>query len=72
MRCVEMGQMSQKPWRLECAEGIGRPRAWDTGNYTFTFGDGSSALARYSFVYADEDGEWIIVRLHSSLAPEGE
>jgi ketosteroid isomerase-like protein len=33
--------------------------------------DGSKVLARYSFVYVKEDGEWKIAHHHSSAMPEG-
>lgn len=42
----------------------------DVGSYAFTFEDNSVALARYSFVYIFEDGEWKIAHHHSSLEPE--
>jgi hypothetical protein len=32
--------------------------------------DGSSAEARYSFIYIFEDGQWKISHHHSSLLPE--
>lgn len=44
----------------------------DAGVYEFTMGkDGSKVLARYSFVYVFEDGEWKIAHHHSSAMPEG-
>ena len=48
--------------------------ATDTGIYTFTFnGDNPkekhSVSARFSFVYEDIDGKWLIVSHHSSLLP---
>lgn len=46
--------------------------AEDAGVYQFTMGaDGSKVLARYSFVYVKEDGEWKIAHHHSSAMPEG-
>ena len=32
---------------------------------------GDKVLARYSFVYVKEDGEWKIAHHHSSAMPEG-
>lgn len=44
----------------------------DCGVYEFTMGvDGSKVLARYTFVYVYEDGEWKIAHHHSSAMPEG-
>ncbi len=46
--------------------------AEDAGVYEFTMGaDGSKVLARYSFIYIKEDGEWKIAHQHSSAMPEG-
>ena len=40
------------------------------GNYTFNFKDGSSAQARFTYVYKKVDeNNWIIVEHHSSLLP---
>lgn len=45
--------------------------AEDSGVYEFTMGaDGSKVLARYSFVYVKENGEWKIAHHHSSAMPE--
>lgn len=44
--------------------------AINSGIYTFSFKDGSTAQARYTFVYLKNDGEWVIVEHHSSLLPE--
>lgn len=44
--------------------------ATDTGLYTFKLGDGKKVEARYSFVYEDIDGQWLIVHHHSSAMPE--
>mmetsp|Transcript_26828 Transcript_26828/g.63985 ORF Transcript_26828/g.63985 Transcript_26828/m.63985 type:complete len:633 (-) Transcript_26828:67-1965(-) len=44
----------------------------DAGIYEFTMGStGDKVLARYSFVYVFEDGEWKIAHHHSSVMPEG-
>lgn len=49
---------------------VGNNWAQDAGIYEFTFEDGSKVKARYSFVYAFEDGQWMISHHHSSLMPE--
>lgn len=46
--------------------------AQDNGVYEFELGaTGETVKARYTFVYALEDGEWKIVHHHSSAMPEG-
>lgn len=49
---------------------IGADWAQDAGLYEFTYADGSSTLARYSFVYTYENGQWLISHHHSSIMPE--
>ena len=49
---------------------IGCNMLQDAGLYSFTFADGTSAEARYSFVYILENGEWKISHHHSSLQPD--
>lgn len=51
---------------------FGNGWAKDVGVYEFTMGvDGAKVLARYSFFYVYEDGEWKISHHHSSAMPEG-
>lgn len=45
--------------------------AINSGVYTFKFKDGSSAQARYTFVYRWNGQRWMIVEHHSSVMPEG-
>lgn len=49
---------------------IGCNIAKDVGTYTFSFKDGSKVSARYSYVYAFDDGKWNIIHHHSSAMPE--
>lgn len=49
---------------------VGCNYAVDTGNYTFSFIDGSVAKARYTYTYAYTGGQWEITSHHSSLAPK--
>jgi len=44
--------------------------AINSGIYTFTFADGTSVQARFTFVYARVDARWLIVEHHSSRMPE--
>ncbi|HZE57541.1 MAG TPA: SgcJ/EcaC family oxidoreductase [Chthoniobacterales bacterium] len=45
--------------------------AINSGLYTFTFGDGTKASARYTFVYQKQrDGKWLIIEHHSSKMPK--
>lgn len=49
-----------------------RDMAINTGYYTFTYskdGESKSLPARYSFVYAKRNGQWMIVDHHSSAMP---
>jgi uncharacterized protein (TIGR02246 family) len=48
---------------------IGCNMAVDTGLYTFAFKDGSSAAARFTYVYDRENDQWKIISHHSSLQP---
>jgi hypothetical protein len=57
---------------IEYFHSFGQDWAEDSGVYEFTMGaNGSKVLARYSFVYVKEDGEWKIAHHHSSAMPEG-
>ena len=42
----------------------------NSGVYTFTFGDGASVTARYTYLYRNVDGEWKITEHHRSAMPE--
>ena len=44
--------------------------AINSGVYTFTFSDGASVQARYTFVYRWNGDRWLIVEHHSSQMPE--
>lgn len=44
--------------------------AFDTGLYTFSFGDGSQVKARYTYTYKWNGSNWRITSHHSSLMPE--
>jgi len=44
--------------------------AINSGIYTFTFKDGSSVRARFTFVYYKQVGRWRIIEHHSSKMPE--
>ena len=42
----------------------------NSGIYTFTSGvDGSTVMARFTYVYEKIDGEWLILSHHSSQMP---
>lgn len=49
---------------------IGCNVAQDIGIYTFTFKDGKSVQARYSYIYEWTNGKWLIAHHHSSAMPE--
>lgn len=44
--------------------------AINSGVYTFTFNDGASVQARYTFVYRWNGDQWLITEHHSSQMPE--
>ncbi|WP_322011703.1 SgcJ/EcaC family oxidoreductase [Paraburkholderia sp. J12] len=46
--------------------------AIDAGLYTFTFGDGSTVHARYTFTYRWSGKRWLITSHHSSAMPEAQ
>jgi len=58
------GKIDTRWVEIDCASAI------EAGIYTFTFADGSSARARYSFTYRNVDGHWLITSHHSSRMPE--
>ena len=45
--------------------------AINSGIYTFTFSDGNSVQARFTYVYRWKGQRWLIVEHHSSALPEG-
>ena len=44
--------------------------AINSGLYTFSFQDGTSVQARFTFVYQREGDSWLIAEHHSSQMPE--
>ncbi|MDC1311914.1 SgcJ/EcaC family oxidoreductase [Burkholderiales bacterium] len=44
--------------------------AVNSGVYTFTFKDGTSIPARFTFIYRWNEKRWMIVEHHSSIRPE--
>lgn len=44
--------------------------AINSGIYLFSFKNGSTVRARYTFVYQKLDGQWKIIEHHSSAMPE--
>ena len=49
---------------------IGCNVAQDVGTYTFRFKNGGTVHARYTFVYEQADGQWLIAHHHSSAMPK--
>ena len=45
--------------------------AINSGIYTFTFSDGNSVQARFTYVYRWNGQRWLIVEHHSSALPQG-
>ena len=45
--------------------------AINSGIYTFTFSDGDSVQARFTYVYRWNGQRWLIMEHHSSALPEG-
>jgi uncharacterized protein (TIGR02246 family) len=48
---------------------IGCDTVANSGLYTFTFKDGTTADARFTYVYEYVNGEWLIQTHHSSMQP---
>lgn len=59
-----VGKIDSRTIRIGCNKAI------DTGHYTFTFGDGSQAAARYTFTYSWNGEKWLISTHHSSARPQ--
>lgn len=57
------GTIDQRHIELGCNSAV------DSGRYSFRFGDGSIAQARFTFTYAWNGKEWLITSHHSSLLP---
>lgn len=58
------GRIDQRTVKIGCNV------AQDVGIYTFSFKDGSQVQARYTYVYEQRDGKWLIAHHHSSAMPE--
>jgi uncharacterized protein (TIGR02246 family) len=54
----------------ECNVSISGDLAMNSGVYTFTFEDGASVQARFTYVYHHNGQRWQIVTHHSSKMPE--
>lgn len=59
-----VGAIDSRSIEVDCNSAI------DAGLYTFTFADGSSVHARYSFTYKWNGKRWLITSHHSSAMPE--
>ena len=61
-----VGQIDFRTIEIDCNTAI------DAGLYTFTFNDGSTVKARYTYTYKWEGKQWLITSHHSSAMPEKE
>ena len=64
---LEKKPVGKIDWRwieIDCNTAI------DAGLYTFTFGDGSTVPARYTYTYKWNGKQWLITTHHSSAMPE--
>ncbi|WP_280192239.1 SgcJ/EcaC family oxidoreductase [Delftia sp. PS-11] len=59
-----VGRIDSQVIRIGCND------AMASGLYTFRFGDGSMAAARYTFTYGWDGQRWLITSHHSSAMPE--
>lgn len=59
-----VGAIDSRSIEIDCNTAI------DAGLYTFTFADGSSVHARYTFTYKWNGKQWLITSHHSSAMPE--
>ena len=58
------GVIDSRTIKINCNTAI------DAGVYTFTFGDGSTVQARYTYTYVWDGRKWRISTHHSSAMPE--
>jgi uncharacterized protein (TIGR02246 family) len=61
-----VGKIDFRSIEIDCNVAI------DSGLYTFTFGDGSTVKARYTYTYKWDGKQWLITSHHSSAMPEKE
>ena len=59
-----MGKIDESNIRTFCDIAI------NSGVYTFTFRDGTSVQARFTYVYRWNGQQWVIIEHHSSAMPE--
>jgi len=58
------GKIDQRYIAIECNVAV------DSGLYTFSFNDGTSVPARYTYTYHWDGDQWLITSHHSSQMPE--
>lgn len=58
------GKIDSRTIRIDCN------MAFDVGLYTFTFGDGSEVMARYTYTYTWDGEQWLITSHHPSAMLE--
>jgi uncharacterized protein (TIGR02246 family) len=61
-----VGKIDFRSIEIDCNTAI------DAGLYTFTYSDGSTTKARYTYTYKWEGKQWLITSHHSSAMPEKE
>jgi uncharacterized protein (TIGR02246 family) len=61
-----VGKIDFRSIEIDCNTAV------DAGLYTFTYGDGSTTKARYTYTYKWDGKHWLITSHHSSAMPEKE
>jgi len=61
-----VGKIDFRSIEIDCNTAI------DAGLYTFSFSDGSTVKARYTYTYKWDGKQWLITSHHSSAMPEKE